>query len=299
MSVLEKYRKLENEFLEILEPYPKTHSGRGIVTACGSKDCFCIGAYVQIRLLRKFGCSLPVEVWKFEWEKDAKWDDLFNSLEGVEVRYYNDDIANVERRGWTLKPYAIRESKFKEVMFLDSDVAPTKNPEYLFEYDLYKERGAIFWSDTCRTHIKVKPTAENSSKYGFWHMAGVPEINEREFESGQIVINKEKCWKQINLTCHYNNLADFYYSLFLGDKETFHLAWRRSKKDFVFFDKTDHVDVPGGKFFWQYDMNGELIFQHRSGNKFEFQSNLTEPRFVEQEFIFDCIDELKSIIYSG
>lgn len=296
---LKIHKRYEDAFLSELSDYPDSFEGRGIVTACGSKDCFCIGAYVQIKLLRHFGCNLPVEVWKFEWERDSKWDDIFNSMDGVEVRYRKDDIADVKRKGWTLKPYAIKDSKFKEVMFLDSDVAPTKNPEYLFDYEEYKKTGAIFWSDTCVTHLKyANPTEKIKSKDPFWHIADREEIEEREFESGQIIINKEKCWKQINLTCHYNDHADWYYRFFLGDKETFHLAWRKTYKDFVFIQSTTHTEVLGGKFFWQYDMNGDLIFQHRSGNKFEFQDNLTEPEFVEQEKIFEWIEELHENITS-
>lgn len=294
--MIEHYQKLEDQFLDDVPKYPNTFRGRGIVTACGSKDCFCIGAYVQIKLLRNFGCLLPIEVWKFDWEKDDRWDNIFNSMEGVEVRYYTSKVSDVDRKGWVLKPYAIRDSKFKEVMFLDSDVAPAKNPEYLFDYEPYKEKGAIFWSDTCRTHIgRIRPKEHNASTDAFWHLARREEINEREFESGQIVLNKSKVWKELNLTCHYNDHANWYYKLFLGDKETFHLAWRRLDTDFVFFDTTTHSDVPSGKFFWQYDMNNELIFQHRSGNKFEFKDNVLEPQFVEQDRILEWIEELLKI----
>lgn len=294
-SEFDRHKELERDFLSTERTYPNTFSGRGIVTACGSKECFYVGSYVQIKLLRHFGCNLPIEVWKFDWEKDVWWDEMFNEMDDVVVRYYQGDIAEVERTGWVLKPYAIRDSSFKEVLFLDSDVCPTKNPEYLFEYEEYQKTGSIFWSDTCITHAKTKPNIENSSKDAFWHLAQREEILEREFESGQMILNKEKVWDALNLTCHYNNHADWYYKIFLGDKETFHLAWRRLDKPFTFFDDTTHTLVEGGKIFWQYDMNGELIFQHRSGNKFQFKDNITEPKFVEQERIFDWIGELYDV----
>lgn len=293
---LAKYKKLETEFLNQTQEYPGSYKGRGVVTACGSKECYHVGSYVLIQLLRYLDCDLPVEVWKFDWEKDEKWDGIFNNLENVVVRYYNKNISDIDRKGWSLKPFAILESSFKEVLFLDSDIAPAKNPEYLFEYEPYKEKGSIFWSDTCVTHTKARPTKNNKSKSAFWQLAETDEVDEREFESGQVLINKEKCWREINLTCHYNTHADWYYRLFLGDKETFHLAWRKLHKDFVFFQNSTHVDVPGGKYFYQYDHNEELVFQHRSGNKFHLKDNLLDPKFEHQEEILKIIEELNDLV---
>lgn len=294
--MLSTYRKLETNFLQTVENYPAhKFDGRGIVTACGSGECYYVGAYVLIKLLREFGCNLPVEVWKFSWEKHEKWDKLFNDLENVVVKYYHKKIANVDRKGWSLKPFAILESNFREVLFLDSDIIPTKNPEYLFDYEPYQRKGAIFWSDTCKTHIRARPTDHNKSGDAFWHLADCEEINEREFESGQVLINKEQCWKEINLTCHYNNHADWYYKLFLGDKETFHLAWRRLRTDFVFFQNSTSINIPGGKYFYQYDYNNDLLFQHRSGNKLNFGHVLLKPKLLHQERTLQIIKELKQL----
>lgn len=294
---LVKYKRLESEFLDNIDQYPNNKfSGRGIVTACGSKECFYVGAYVLINMLKYLGCDLPVEVWKFDWEKDDKWDKIFNDLEGVVVKYYGKKIADVDRKGWSLKPFAILESSFKEVLFLDSDICPAKDPTYLFDYEPYKEKGGIFWSDTCRTHAPARPTQENKSRDSFWHLAECNEITEREFESGQVLIDKEKCWKELNLTCHYNSHADWYYKLFLGDKETFHLAWRRLRKNFVFFQNSTSINVPGGKYFYQYDYNNELVFQHRSGNKFHLKNNLLKPKFEYQDKILEIISGLNNIV---
>lgn len=294
--MLVNYRKLENKFLADLPPYPATFSGRGIVTACGSKECLYVGAYVLIRLLRHFGCELPVEVYKFDWEKEPSWDDIFNAMPGVRVKYYDKTICeNTSKKGWSLKSFAIVDSSFKEVMFLDSDIAPTKNPEYLFDYDEYKKHGAVFWADTHKTHRTTRPTKEHPTENSFWHLADCDEVKEPEFESGQIVVNKETCWQELQLTCHYNQHADWYYKFFLGDKETFHLAWRRLGTPFAFLTKVYARKVPGGKFFYQHDQFGELIFQHRSGNKFHLNDNLKEPRFFEHEHIVQFIEELKEL----
>lgn len=294
---LYKYKKLENEFLSTISNYPKEkYKGKGIVTMCGSLECYYVGAYVLIKLLKKFNCDLPIEIHKFQHEKDEKWDYIFSKIEGVNLKYHQVKCQETEKKGWSLKPFAILDSSFEEVLFLDSDIVPTKNPEYLFNYQPYIEKGAIFWGDTCSTHVKTKPTAENKSRYAFWHLAEREEINEKEFESGQVLINKEKCWKEINLTCHYNTHANWYYKLFLGDKETFHLAWRKLRKDFVFFDQTTSDNVPGGKYFFQYDYNNELLFQHRSGNKFYLENNYLHPKFEYQDDALNIVEELKQVL---
>lgn len=294
--MLINYRKLEQRFLSAMPAYPESCTGRGIVTACGSKECLYVGAYVLIRLLRYFGCNLPVEVYKFDWEKDQSWDDIFNAIPGVTVKYYDKTIcAHTEKKGWSLKAFAIADSSFREVMFLDSDIAPTKNPEYMFEYDGYKQYGAVFWADTHRTHRKMRPQKGNPTDNAFWQLADCEEIDEPEFESGQIIIDKKQCWEELQLACHYNQHADWYYKFFLGDKETFHLAWRRLGTPFAFLTDVEAKQVPGGKFFYQHDHHGELLFQHRSGNKFYLKDNLEEPRFVEHDRILGFIDELAAL----
>lgn len=292
---LKKYRRLEEEFLAGLEAYPQVKfDGRGIVTACGSNECYYVGAYVLIRTLRHLGCRLPIEVWKFDWEKDEKWDLIFDSMDGVSVRLFSGKICDgTNRKGWSLKSFAIRESSFREVMFLDSDIVPARDPIFMFDWEPYKEKGSVFWADVCRTHAKARPTAENPSKDAFWHLADHEEVDEPEFESGQVLIDKLKCWRELNLACHYNTHADWYYTIFLGDKETFHLAWRRLRTEFGFVGGVEHEKVPGGKYFYQPGPDGGLLFQHRSGNKFHFEGNLMYPEFVNQVAILDFIEDLK------
>lgn len=85
--------------------------------------------------------------------KDDKWDKIFNDLDGVVVNYYDKKIAEVDRKGWSLKPFAILESSFKEVLFLDSDICPAKDPGYLFDYEPYREKGSIFWGFYAANYI--------------------------------------------------------------------------------------------------------------------------------------------------
>src|SRR4029453_2174085 len=96
-----------------------------------------------------------------------------------------------------------------------ADNVPVRNPEYLFDAEPYRQRGAVFWPD----YGRLAPTR------AIWRICGVPYRDEPEFESGQILLNKRRCWRALQLTMHMNEHSDFYYNYVYGDKETFHMAW--------------------------------------------------------------------------
>ena len=118
--------------------------------------------------------------------------------------------------GWECKPYAILHSPFREVLWLDADNVPLVDPSCLFAEPAYAETGAIFWPDL----TSLPPD------HPIWTICRVPWRDEPEFESGQIVLDKARCWDALQLTMHLNEWSDFYYRYVYGDKETFHLAWR-------------------------------------------------------------------------
>ena len=116
--------------------------------------------------------------------------------------------------GWELKPYALIHSSFAEVLLLDADNVAVRNPEFLFVEPEYQRCGAIFWPDYNRL-------GRNRS---IWEICGVAFKDEPEFESGQIVVDKARCWKALQLAMHLNEWSDYYYEHIYGDKETFHMA---------------------------------------------------------------------------
>ena len=61
----------------------------------------------------------------------------------------------------------------------------------------------------------------------------MPARDEPAFETGQIVVDKRRCWAELQLTMHFNEWSDFYYQHVHGDKETFHLAWRKLELPFA------------------------------------------------------------------
>ena len=61
--------------------------------------------------------------------------------------------------GWELKAFDALHTPFEEVIFLDADSYPCRNPEFLFDQKDYKTRGAIFWPDIPIIDERLKWTA--------------------------------------------------------------------------------------------------------------------------------------------
>ena len=56
-------------------------------------------------------------------------------------------------RGWELKSFALLHSRFAEVLLLDADNVPVRNPEYLFETPRFQETAAVLWPDRGRMTV--------------------------------------------------------------------------------------------------------------------------------------------------
>jgi hypothetical protein len=250
---------------------------------------------VLIRLLRKHGCSLPVQFW---YHGKKEMDDRMKKLVepyGVECV----DAQKVARRagkrvgqGWPLKPFSILHSPFEEVLALDADNCPIRNPEYLFENNAFLETGATFWPDVGRTE-PARP---------IWDTMGVPFRSEPEFESGQIVVNKARAWEPLNLAMWMNEpgRAEFFYKMIWGDKDTFRFAWHKFGFPFAMTPvPLQMLSVAGGPccagVMCQHDLEGERIFQHRNLLKWQlYGDNPRVPGYFFEGESRDYLDELRS-----
>jgi hypothetical protein len=102
---------------------------------------------VCISTLRYLRCRLPVELWHIG---DSDIDrDMAALLAPLDVRCV--DAKEVAKRfparwlpGRELRPYAIIHSAFREVLFLDADNLPVRDPGYPSEASQYRAIGAIF-----------------------------------------------------------------------------------------------------------------------------------------------------------
>src|SRR5579871_6091439 len=216
------WESLKQELAEAAraEPeWPATRfAGRGIVICAGGPRLFTC-AYVLIGLLRRYlGCTLPIEVWHIgPAEIGPPMRGLIEELGAEAV-----DALEVAKRhdirtlgGWELKPFALMNCRFAEVLLLDADNVPVRDPGFLFDAPEYREAGTLFWPEINRI------SADNP----IWALCGVEWRDMPSLESGQIVLDKARCWRALSLTHWINQRSHAFYQLLYGDKDTFLMAW--------------------------------------------------------------------------
>jgi hypothetical protein len=255
------------------ERCPGRGGGRGIVVNASGKpgmssgkhlpNGYFPGAWVLARELRRLGCTLPIT---FAYLGELEWDPIMTRLVeplGVQVL----DLRAVEeadpRRprilaGWESKCYSILHSPYDEVLYLDADQIPLKDPTYLFESKQYRYHGAVFWPD-------VPP--EDRPEWlpvEVWDNVGLEYRDEVDFESGQLLIDKTRCHRELDLAMWMNEHSDWFYRFIFGDKSTFHLAWAVLGSNYAM-----PARGPGGNqaSLVQHDFSGQHLFQHLTRNK--------------------------------
>ena len=250
------------DFCAALPPYPAGRfRGRGVVIVGGGARYF-PSLYVTVRALRHVGCRLPVQVWFLGRNREMP-APFRRALAPYGVEFVDADA--VRRRhpcrilnGWELKPYAILHSRFAEVLLLDADCYPVRAPSPLFALPAYRARGAIFWPDD-----PVDPRLR-------WERFGVPAAPGSSIESGQLVLDKRRCWGPLNLAWWYNDHSDWSYRHGYGDKHTFQVAWARYRQAYVMFAERGLWTQVA---FVHVGPDGEPLFVHRCRDKFRFAAH--------------------------
>jgi hypothetical protein len=289
ISPYAEYQHRKDEAIRDAPTYPaERFDGRGIVMAAGGPRHF-TNAWVTLNVLRRvIGCALPVQLWYLG--PDEMSPQMLQLLRSLDVECV--DALEVRQRhpvrrlgGWELKPFAIIHSPFREVIWIDADNTPLVDPSFLFSEQEYARTGAIFWPDLYRL----------APDHPIWAICRVPWHDEPEFESGQIVLDKSRCWAALQLTMHLNEWSDFYYQYVYGDKETFHLAWRmldqpnamparEPRKAIGYWSRAPECD--GGAWtLFQHDLAGREVFHHRTSTG---KWNLLGENLRFQGFPFDA-----------
>ena len=297
-NVQAAHRLAADTAIEQTPELPPRFSGRGIVVVGGGR--YFVSAYVTIRVLRQVGSQLPIELWHLDGEIDARMQALVApygvtcvNADEVALREPYRFLPGNWWRGWQLKAFALRNCSFREVLLLDADSYPVRNPDVLFDWPRYREWGAIFWPDLEHSKGMI---AENA-----WSVFGAAPFTDLPTESGQILVHKELCWRELNLALHYNAHADFVYRLLYGDKDTFPMAWQRLGRRYARMWPTAFFDSVA---LHQLDDRGQLLFIHRVRDKFRlpeaafestpqnFERNKYQNHFPLEKFCFGVVAEL-------
>jgi hypothetical protein len=297
-SPFEALHRMQDRAIDVAQEHqPPPSSGSGIVIVAGGPRFF-TNAYVALTVLRRdLGCSLPIQVWHLGPEEMS--ERMAGLLKPLDVEIV--DAHEVRRRhpvrvlgGWSCKPFAAAFSPFQHIILLDADNVPLRDPASLLRLPEYEATGALFWPD-------ISFTAEHDP---IWDLCQVPYRHEPEWESGQIALDKHRCWVALRLALHFNEWSDIYYQYMLGDKETFHMAWRHLDQP---VSMTSHapvklvapVSTPTGPArpicaLEQHDFQGRRLFHHRTGFEWHlFGVNARTGRRDIESRAAEILDDLR------
>ncbi|HYF35004.1 MAG TPA: glycosyltransferase family 9 protein [Prosthecobacter sp.] len=269
--------------------------GRGIVICAGGTSYFA-NAWILVQLLRHHGCELPIELWAFdEQEFDGAMQMLAKKI-GASVRFAGPNLRlqcakEVPGRWqWVLKPYSILHSSFEEVLYLDADSFPVRDPSSLFESHTYRAEGCVFWPDLGITEAS-RP---------IWEVMGIAYRPEPEFETGQMVIDKRRCREPLQLALWMYQHAGIFYSMIWGDKDTFRFAWHKFGRSFGMVPfPVQTLSFPGHlesiATMCQHDFDGNWLFQHRNMAKWNLlEKNPRIPGYLFEKESREFLWQLRS-----
>lgn len=187
-----RMRQSHEYLLEELPEYPdQAYEGRGVVMVAGGR--YSEYAATTLGMLRLLGSRLPVEVWlKDAIEEEEGWCDEL-AEEGISCRYLSNYLGEMTAfaHPYQYKIAAMYFSSFEEILFLDSDSIPVKNPDSTFDAPAYQDTGIVLWPDYWgSTESPWLPfiIGETMQK-----MTSVPNIN--TVDSGQMLWDKKRHWK--------------------------------------------------------------------------------------------------------
>jgi hypothetical protein len=125
-----------------------------------------------------------------------------------------------------------------------------------------------------------------------WRSFGLQMPHELEFETGQIVLGKERCWRALCLSLWINENSDFFYRHLYGDKETFHLAFRKLKTAYSLVQTPIH---PLQGVMCQHDFRGRRIFQHCNMAKWDLFFNKRVDGFLFEKECHGYMADLRRV----
>lgn len=294
--------------------------GKSIVTTSYHKEV--PSTWVLLNELSRVGCDLPVEIFYRDGELNEQEIELLSSVsDTVQVKKINGspkDYISIygHKHGWSCKIYAILESEYKENLWLDADCYPIIDPSFLFKDQEYLQKGSLFWRDV------FSPDSANQycDTSVMWPIFNINPNDSEPFEAGQLLINKDMCWRQVSLIQYYADNCEIYYG-FGGDKETFKFAWQiigmidghsplrinyHSDPNVPFgfmpygpFHKgrpNQYGKWAGGTVMVQRDRSGKELFNHRNMDKFVLGENIFNDDIINEDHYHNHIQKLRTIL---
>ncbi|EQC35564.1 hypothetical protein SDRG_06853 [Saprolegnia diclina VS20] len=176
----------------------KVYPTNGIVMVVYEKAL--VSLYASVRLLRTVhNSSLPIELWYRADELSVDHPVLANLLgtfRDIRLREIRDPRAT----GFYVKPYTLFFSHFENVLFLDADNFPLRDPTYLFHLPEFTSTGAIFWPDFWHPRNTIFNLHDDSL---VWPMLNLTYVDMMEQESGQLLLSRSRHEKALHMLMFY------------------------------------------------------------------------------------------------
>lgn len=273
--------------------YPEAKfSGRGVVIAAGGLR-YLVPAWVCVRALRHVGCELPIQIWHRGVGEQIPAIESRLADYGVEFidAYAVRDSGHPHARlnGYELKAFAVTWCPWEEVLYLDADNMPVRDPTYLFDELPYDHTGAILWPDY----------PDYSPDSSIWRLYGIPYRPVKRLETGQMLIHKRPCWQSLQLLDWYLQRSLFFFRYGLGDLDPTLAAWLKLGCEFAQPSRGIHTlrNRKGQlRTMCQHDLGDNRIFQHHNMRKWSLYDEWENlPDLMLADEIQSWLAELREV----
>lgn len=220
---------------------------RGLVFTVANKKLQLDSVERTMDILMSHGDRLPAELWTFDGEipdhkvcyrQDVTCRDMRQSASQSMFSLGLSELL-LPASAYEFCIYAIFFSGFKEIVNLDYDAAPLGAVSRLFQSEIYRKSGQLFYSDWWGTSTIGAGQAAHASS-PLWNFVKVLPYPSREQESGVLFINKRKHWRELNVALHLSRHQILmpkisptgYLNVIWGDKDLWRVAFMMLRKPF-------------------------------------------------------------------
>ncbi|OWY97675.1 hypothetical protein PHMEG_00031743 [Phytophthora megakarya] len=235
-----------------------------------------VSAYAGIRVLRDvLKCRLPIEIW---FHVDEVGEDFASLAPLQQLALFVGGVSfhpvyNPRAKGSLSKIFAIYNSNFDRVLYLNANNVPIRDPSFLFTSLEFEADGAVFWPD----YWHPRRTPHNMHELSMvWELLDTPFVDMMEQESGQLIVDRVRHAASLELVYFYAFHEPNYFqkmNLVHGDKDLFRLAWMKLEAPFHMIEAVPAMAgrVNNGSFcgmtMVQHDADGNVLFLHRNQHK--------------------------------
>lgn len=323
---VEEVMALLRDYKDDSEPVLMSHKQtRGIVMVAGGPT-YGPMAYHSVQVIRKFNPDIAIQIYSLSKE-EQRHTSMQKLAKMPQVELFNLGFTQKGRWvGWRSKIVAIQQSSFDQLLYLDADNQVLGDVAPLFDLPEFQKTGAVFWPDNTTLNqsrtfalsylkdwnfnipsfLDLKP---NSSLLNRLHLT-----LKYEHETGQILLDKTKVNKALNLIETLHNHYTTVFRLFYGDKDVYQFAFSYLKIPFTqvehrpmiagYLDDTSHFCSLG--LLQRHPTTAKPMFYHKAGLHSNYNQKIThvqtsndwESRVVVDQFGLIRYDKSKISVWN-